>query len=549
MKNRFSLVSLALFAPLVAAPALAQTPPPAPAERTDDAALAAAQPAAAPVAPQPPPPPPMPPHPQPWITVEFSTLRLLHEKGVLSQGEYDSALRDLVETSGSRTGDDFTFAVGKFATTIYGFTEFDGIWDSTQSFNDFPGNAQVARSTAYAGVNGRMQFSMRNSRFGVRMKAPETKWFRASGVMEMDFIGATLPIGSGQPYYGTEAAVFNNPTFRLRHAYLKFETPIVDLLAGQYWHLFGWQTLAFPTTLGAQGYPSQVYSRDAQVRLSHTFKTEYVEIELAAAALRPPQRNSETPDGAFGVKFAFPKWTGMQTVNSTGTGINPLAVGVTGITRRVTPADWSATPTHANAANGSGIAVDAFIPIIPATKDHKGNSLSISGEFVYGTGISDLYTAMTGGVPIAPPLPNPTMASPAPTYTPDIDPGLGGYVADANGYKFVLAQWTTLYVGGAYYFPGLDGRLFVSANYGRSMSNNSSTILGVVNPAAAANAKAVATAQSKIRDHEEWYDFNIFGDPYPGVRLAAEYMQFRDTYLDGNLAVNHRVQFSGFYIF
>src|SRR5438067_1911599 len=81
-----------------------------------------------------------------WITAEFSTLRLLHEKGVLSQAEYDSALRDLVETSGARTGDDTTFAVGKFAATLYGFAEFDGIWDSTQSFNDIAGNGLVARS-------------------------------------------------------------------------------------------------------------------------------------------------------------------------------------------------------------------------------------------------------------------------------------------------------------------------------------------------------------------------------------------------------------------
>jgi hypothetical protein len=550
MKNRLSLVSLALFAPLVAAPALAQTPAPAPVVRTDADALAATPPlAAAPAAPEPPP-PVMPHHPQPWITAEFSTLRLLHEKGVLSQAEYDSALRDLVDTSGTRSGDTTTFAVGKFATTIYGFTEFDGIWDSTQSFNDIAGNSQVARSGTYAGGNGRMQFGVRNSRFGVRVKSPETKWFRASGTLEFDLEGATLPVGSGQPYYGTEAAYFNNPTLRVRHAYMKFETPVVDLLAGQYWHLFGWQTLAFPTNVSAQGNPGQLYSRDAQVRLSHNFKTEYIEIELAAAALRPPQRNSETPDGAFGVKFAFPKWTGMQTVNSTGTTINPLMVGVSGVTRRVDVNDWQASPNHANSANGSGVAVDAFIPIIPATKDHKGNSLSINGEFVYGTGISDLYTSMTGGIAIAPPLPN-NAAGMAQTYSPDIDQGLGGYVATQAGnvttYKFVLAQWTTMNFGGSYYFPGLDGRLFVSANYGRSMSNNSSTILGIVTPAA--TAKALTAAQSKIRDHEEWYDFNVFGDPFPGVRLAAEYAQFRDTYVDGALAVNHRVQFSGFYIF
>ena len=63
------------------------------------------------------------------------------------------------------------------------------------------------------------------------------------------------------------------------------------------------------------------------------------------------------------------------------------------------------------------------------------------------------------------------------------------------------------------------------------------------------SAETLAYAQSKIRDHELWYDFNVMGDPYPGVRMGLEYANFRDSYLDGTEAVNHRLQFSGFYIF
>jgi hypothetical protein len=541
MINRLPLV-LPLIAPLVAAPVLAQTPPP-----TDQA------PPAGPVADVPPPPvahtPPPPAHPQPWITAEFSTLRLLHEKGVLSQAEYDSALRDLVDTSGSRTGDDTTFVVGKFATTIYGFTELDAIWDSTQSFNDTAGNGQVKRAGTYAGNNGRVQFSIRNSRFGIRVKSPETRWFRASGVLEMDFEGATLPLGAPNPpptYYGTESAFFNNPTFRLRHGYVKFETPIVDFVFGQTWHLFGWGTLAFPTTVGIQGYPSEVFNRGAQVRMSHTFKSDAVELEIALAALRPPQRNSGTPDGAAGLRLAFPKWTGMQTVNSTGTSINPLTIGVSGDVRKVAVNDWSADPKTSHTATGGGFAIDAFVPVIPATKDRKGNSLSVSGELAYGKGIGDLYTGLTGGVPIAPALPK-DMAGNAQTYTPDIDPGIASYTVDANGTATLnLIQWTTFNLGAQYYFPGLDGRLFVSANYGRSTSNNAKNLLGYPAPISPANT---TKAQASIRDHQDWWDANLFGDPYPGVRLGLEYMHFADTYVDGTLAVNHRLQFAAFYIF
>ncbi len=45
------------------------------------------------------------------------------------------------------------------------------------------------------------------------------------------------------------------------------------------------------------------------------------------------------------------------------------------------------------------------------------------------------------------------------------------------------------------------------------------------------------------------YDASIVGDPYPGVRFGLEYAHYADTYLDGVTALNHRVQFSGFYIF
>jgi hypothetical protein len=68
-----------------------------------------------------------------------------------------------------------------------------------------------------------------------------------------------------------------------------------------------------------------------------------------------------------------------------------------------------------------------------------------------------------------------------------------------------------------------------------------------------ANAKSFApagsTTASKVRDHLDWYDFNIFGDPHPSVRFGLEYAHTIDTYVDGTRAVNQRVQFSGFFIF
>ncbi len=539
--SRLLLLTLCASASLVAAPAFAQAPPPP------------APPSAAPLAAPPPAaPPPAVVYTPPALTIQLSTLQLLREKGVISQAEYDSAMHDITDSAGNRPGDATTLMVSKFAATLYGFAELDAIYDSTQSLNDLPGNTAIARPSTYAGSNSRMTFGARNSRLGLRVMSPETSWFRASGVLEFDLLGATLPIGAGQPYYGTEAAYFNNPTFRLRHAYLKFETPVVDILAGQYWHLFGFEGNYFPASVQLQGLPAELYTRIAQIRLSHTFKSDAVNVELAVAAVRPPQRDSGTPEGTAGLRLVFPTWTGMQSQASTGTAIAPASMALSGTVRKLLLPPLSAAATSSttqyNELWGKAIAVDAFFPVIPATKTTKANSLSISGELSYGHGISDLYVGLTGGVS-NPALPTPaataTNQNPvAPTYTPDLDPGIAMYNYVTGRAEAV--QWTTVDAGLQYYLPGLDGRLFVASNVVHAGSANSGDFLGI-----AANAKpaAVTTAQGKIRKEETMVDAAILGDPYPGVRFGLEYAHYADTYLDGVTAVNHRVQFSAFYIF
>ena len=42
---------------------------------------------------------------------------------------------------------------------------------------------------------------------------------------------------------------------RIRHAMFRVETPVVDVLVGQYWHLFGWQDGYHPNTTEIQGVP------------------------------------------------------------------------------------------------------------------------------------------------------------------------------------------------------------------------------------------------------------------------------------------------------
>jgi hypothetical protein len=461
---------------------------------------------------------------------DFTTLRLMRAKGIITQAEYDSALRDLGETSGLRAAEANTFVLGKWSTTLYGFVEADNIFDTTRSFNETAGNGQVQRHGAIPGDSGRFMMSIRNSRIGFRLRAPESHGVRVSSMLEMDFLGTQLPSGNGQPYYGSEGAYFTNPTFRARHLNLKIETPVVDILVGQYWQLFGWQSAYQPNTVEIQGVPGEVYSRTPQIRISKTFKTDPVTFEAAIAATRPVSRDTALPDGQAGLRLAVNGWTGTQTVGSTGSTIAPLSIAVTGYLRNFSVDEFLAKPLYTKDKLAGGVAVDAFIPVLPGTKEHKDNSLSINGEFASGTGGADFYTGLSGGVAY-PALPNPTNATPAPAYTSNIDSGLVTFGADGALHPI---QWTSYLVGLQYYLPELDGRMWISANYSHMASSNIGKF---------------GSAPAKTRLGEDWFDVNLFGDVTSSVRLGLEYAYFDDQYQDGKHARNHRAQGSFFFLF
>jgi hypothetical protein len=52
-----------------------------------------------------------------------------------------------------------------------------------------------------------------------------------------------------------------------------------------------------------------------------------------------------------------------------------------------------------------------------------------------------------------------------------------------------------------------------------------------------------------LRESEDWFDFNVFGDVTKSTRIGLEYANFNDRYADGIHAINHRVQLSGYFIF
>ncbi|MEO8548916.1 MAG: hypothetical protein ABI678_03060 [Kofleriaceae bacterium] len=408
----------------------------------------------------------------------------------------------------------------KWDATLYGFAELDAIWDSTQGFGELAGGAPIARPGSLAGDHGQLTFTPRNSRIGFKLAAPEANGIKASGQLEMDFFG-------NQPPGISEASTYGNAGFRIRHMNVKLETPYVDILAGQFWSLFGFQSMSHPNTVAIQGVPGQIYSRVQQIRIGKVIKGGAVDVELQVAANRPAERSSMTPDGVAGVKVMLPGVKAWHTAGSTGSSLDSSALGVSVIGRRFTPPEFSATPMKQASKNGYGVSVDALIGVIPATKKSHAGALTLNGSFVYGFGLADQYTGFNGGVANqALPQPTPAPATPA-TYTTVLDGGLALYTSDGTLHPI---QWTSI-LGGAQFY--INDMVWISANYSH-MSSGNAHLFG---------------AGAKVFDVSNWADGNVMADLTPAVRVGLEYSWYNQTYADNTDATDHRVQGSIFYIF
>lgn len=526
---RNSVVALAISC--IGRLAIAQTPAaPAPAPE------AAPPPAPPPPAEAPPPPPPAPPimvapeppPPPPTPSAPITLTPLAHTT--------PSPSNPLVEV------------MSKFSATVYGFVEADGIYDSTQSFNDLAGNAVILHTPAptagtpnptavYGAENGRTTFSARNSRFGVKLKGPETDTIKTSGIFECDFLGnqpQSSPAPAGSPAV-TEGSFYTSPTFRMRHYALKMETPYIDFLAGQYWQLFGFQSMFHPNTVEMQGVPGQIYSRSPQFRISHIFKSDAVNVELAGAASRPPQRDSEVPDGQAGIRLAVNNWKGMHTAGAAGSAVDALSIGFSTVGRYFKLPNLSGAPTKSVSINGYGYSVDALVPIIPATDvNHPDNALTLTASYVYGQAIADLYTGLNGGATMAAPPAN--AAGVAQTYPQDVDNGLVEFTSDGVLHAI---RWQSVIAGLQYYLP-TPNRAWLSANYSHMYSSDMSALLA---------PSAMPTNGSKMFNKSDWVDGNLFVEANSAVRFGLEYAYFHQSFLDGSKGKNSRVQFSAFYIF
>ena len=424
----------------------------------------------------------------------------------------------------------------RWSFTFYGFVEADIIFDTTRSYDDAIGSSLVARSDTYDGTVGRSQFSVRNTRLGFALTAPELAGVRASALIEADFFGtpAHTPDSGGS----SEKNFFDSPVFRLRQAYLQLQNPYVDVLAGQTYTVFGFQNTYSPCTLEFLGLPNQLFSRAAQLRLSHDFALGGdLSIDVAAAAVRPAQRDSGVPDAQAGLRFNVHGWKGITTPGNTGTRAQPLSIAVSATLRQFKVDAFTPPPTQrSNDATGWGVSIDALIPIIPAANDDdRGNRLTLTGSFVTGTGIADLIT--THGGATFPTLPNPAQANPPPEYEANIDDGLVTF--DPKGVVHTI-DWWAMRAGLQYYLPP-SGRWILSANYTLGYSDNMKELY----PKGGAEIELL----THVAQRSEYADLNLMWDATPAVRVGLSGQYTTVDYLDGDSPHNVRVMAQGLYVF
>ena len=306
---------------------------------------------------------------------------------------------------------------------------------------------------------------------------------------------------------------------------------MVDVIVGQTWELFGWQAYFDPASVNLQGLPGQVYSRTAQIRISKLVPLSHdVALEFAVAALRPPQRAGGLPDGQAGLKILFPERQAYRTAGGATSALDAMAVGISGVVRRFAVPAFEPNARTDVTTSGSGISLDVLLPVIPASSTGHSNALSVTGSFVRGEGISDLYTGL-GGPPF-PTLPNPGNVSPAPTYTPNIDPGLVGFTADG---KLEAVSWQSFIVGVQYWLPGNTG-LWLAGTYAHIQSFN---------------AASLANGAKNVLVRSEYASGAVFWDAAKPIRLGLEGDWLKQDFNNAapGPSVDRRVQLSAWYIF
>jgi hypothetical protein len=416
-----------------------------------------------------------------------------------------------------------------FGVSVCGFAALNVMKDSTQSFSSNAGNNIVWRQGTYRGNHDQLQFTARDSRLTFEAHAPETHGIHLAGTVQFDFNGY-------MPTETTETEQFTLGPVRMRLAYFTAKTPVLDVLAGQYHDLFGWGGSGFyPATLAFLGVTGEVYHRQPQLRLSKTIgdSNDALNLEIAAAAVRPVQKDSGVPDAEAGLRLALNSWKGAAASAYGQPGLTALGIGVSGIARRFEVAEFLPLAIESQSATGWGFAANAVLPVIPVRNNaDRSNALTLTGEFSMGTGISDMYSDLTGGA-LFPALPNDGNLPVPPLYQPNVDSGIVTW--DANR-DLKTIDWRGFVIGAQYYLPVAKGRVWLSGIFAQIVSKN------VVELTPRPN-------RGNVFDKAQYIDGSLFVALTEQWQTAVSLQTVEQTFGDGFKARNNRLELGTHYFF
>ncbi|MHB1606523.1 MAG: hypothetical protein ACYCTV_09065 [Leptospirales bacterium] len=468
----------------------------------------------------------------------------------------------------------YTSMLGKWTTMMYGFVQFDTVYDSSNSFNNWPFNAGAANSaTVSGGGSGGLGSTVdhnafgadvNNSRIGFALSSPVYHGYKLRALLEMDFLanpgetqyGGTAAAGSA----GSGTGYLTNPIFRIRHFFMDITTPEYgNFLLGQYWSLFGWQPYNIYNSVQIAPAPGTLYGRFPQARW---YKVVHLDegnkVEVAAAVQMPPAFISGVPTFVEGIKWANSDWMGEGMIGDTGKGQFPVALGFSDIQTNFQGYTASSVgtvnggkTTYAYTGNGGGFnqwtsayALDLWLPIIPIHGGKPGNNLTLTAEYSYGSGDAWQFPNLnfgTGGCGAAA-ANNSCLAGAAGTY-----PGGTFFM---NGNAFVPLDVQTYNMNLQYYFPD-DAHTSISLGIAVDNSTNLQSIanaVGALNTGGAGSANGLfkytaAWTRNTFAFVDLWHDFT------PAVRAGLEFGQYDTLYTTGLSALDNRVMMSWFYLF
>lgn len=207
-------------------------------------------------------------------------------------------------------------AANKFDVTVYGRVKFDAAYDTARTST---GDWAAWVLPQPLGRDDELNLTARDSRFGIRLRAPQYKGLVTTGLVELDFLSAT----------GTTS---NSPNPRLRLAYVDVANPQGwALRAGQDWDLFG---IYHPNSLdaGLLGNTGNPRGFRPQARVSKTIKVSDATRWVPAVALT---RNiGQDLDGGGqddGSDTGFPAVQAGLAFHTLGAAGRPLTLAVSGL--------------------------------------------------------------------------------------------------------------------------------------------------------------------------------------------------------------------------